>query len=410
MKSKKALVSLFATALIFMLLSALMTVNISAEPFKDYTIVPDNKTIIMATDFDSGIYGKAPASGSKDIRPDEDVNTEIGGSDFGGNIGWIAAGDWVQYTVNVAKDGKYRVEAWIASDADPTGAVKLYYNDQEMGTSEDSARDGWQIYDLYFVADVEMTAGKCVLKTEFTGGINVSALEITPLGANGNPIWIPVENKIKSFGKSIIKAVDFDPKAYKKTPSDGSKDIRQDEDVNTEIGSSEFGGNISYIAAGDWVQYSVNVQRDGKYKFEAWLASDADPTGAVKLYCDDKEVGTTPNSAKNGWQSYELYSAGEINITAGDHVIKAEFTGGVNFSALEVTRTGDIEVPEETTLPAEDNTVTGGDKAPADSDSGTDIAGENDSGNTALIVILVVAAVVVVAVVVIVVINKNKKK
>lgn len=411
MKPGKLLANLLVTAFIFMLLSASMTLNVSAEPYKEYTIVPDNKTIILATDFDSGIYKKAPASGNKDIRPDEEVNTEFGGSEFGGNIGWIAKGDWVQYTVNVAQDGKYRVEAWLASDADPTGGVKLYYNDQEVGTSENAARNGWQVYDLYFIADVEMTAGQCVLKTEYTGGINISALEITPLAENGYPIWIPVEHKIRPFSKNIIKAIDFDPKVYNKTPVDGgAKDLRQDEEVNTEVGESEFGGNIGWITAGDWVQYTVNVQKDGKYKFEAWLASDADPTGAVKLYCDDKEIGTSPDSAKNGWQAYELYPVGGFDITEGEHVIKVEFTGGVNFSALEVTRTGDI-TPPETTPPADDNTDAGGEEAPADSGSGADESTGGDDGSSAMLIILSAgAAVLIVVVVVIVIIVKNKKK
>lgn len=403
MKSRKVLTKLLVTAFIFMLLSTFITVNVSAEPYVDNLIVPDNKSIIVATDFDSGVYKKAPADGSKDIRPDEEVNTEIGGSDFGGNIGWIAKGDWVQYTVYVEQDGIYRIQAWLASDADPTGAVKLYYNDQEVGTSEKSAKEGWQEYSLYFIADVEMAAGKCVLKTEFTGGLNISALEIIPLGANGNPIWIPVEHKISSAGKNIIKAVDFDPKVYNKAPVDGSKDIRPDEEVNTELSDNEFGSNIGYITAGDWVQYTVKVQRDGKYEFEAWLASDADPTGAVKIYCDDKEVGTSPNSDKNGWQAYDVYPVGETEITAGDHIIKVEFTGGVNFSAFKMTRTGDIGGTQETSA---DEKVGSDDASTAQTDAKT---GESDGNGMMVIILLIVGVAIVVAAVVVAAVKNSKK-
>lgn len=411
MRSRKNSANLLIAAFVVVLLSAIMAINIVAAPYADYTIVPDNKTTIIATDFDTENYGKAPASGNKDIRPDEEVNTEVGSSEFGGNIGWIAKGDWVQYTVKVANDGKYRVSAWIASDSDPTGGVKLYYNDTEVGTSENCTKDGWQVYDLYFVADVDMTAGEAVLKTEFTGGINICALEIIPLNASGNPIWLPVEHKITSFGKNIIKAIDFDPGVYGKAPADGTKELRPDEEVNTEVGGSEFGGNIGYIAAGDWVQYTVNVTKDGKYKFDAYLASDSDPTGGAKIYCDDTEIGTTPNSAKNGWQAYDVYSAGEANVTAGEHVIKVEFTGGVNFAALEVTRTGDIEVPAEETAAPEETANT--DETPADTtaaDGSADKADDKDGGNGTVIIIVVIAVVVVAAVVVAVILNSKKKK
>lgn len=408
MKSRKVLANLLVTALIFMLFSAFMTLNVSAAPYAEYTIVPDNKTIILATDFDSGVYGKAPADGNKDIRPDEDVNTEFGGSAFGGNIGWIATGDWVQYTVNVAQDGKYRVEVWIASDSDSPGGVKLYYNDVEVGTSENSVKNGWQNYELYFVADVDMTAGECVLKTEYTGGINISGIEITPLQENGIPIWIPVEHKIKSFGKNTIRAVDFDPGVYNKAEADGNKDIRPDEAVNTEVGGSEFGGNIGWIAAGDWVQYTVDVQRDGKYLFEAWIASEADAPGGVIIYCDDEEVGLSDNSAKNGWQEYALYTVGEANMTAGEHVIKVEFTGGVNFSGFEVNRTGDMEVPEEPVVTEEDDEII--DDNTTDENSVPDAITDVDDSNNMMLIIILIAAVVVIAVIVIIVINKKKNK
>jgi hypothetical protein len=206
---------------------------------------------------------------------------------------------------------------------------------------------------------------------------------------------------IRKKDTNIIKAIDFDPGKYNKAPvTDGSKEIRPNEEVNTEKGGSEFGGNICSTAAGDWVQYTVNAQTNGKYKFDAWLASDADPTGAVTVYCDDIKVGTSENSAKKGWQAYELYPAGEIDMTRGEHIIKVEFTGGVNFSALEVTRTGDITEPAET---AENNADTGK-EAPA---AGTAVASD---GNGMLLILVIIAVVIVVIAVVVAVIVKKKNK
>ena len=135
---------------------------------------------IVATDFDSGIYGKAPADGSKDIRPDEEVNTEVGESDFGGNIGWIGAGDWVQYTIDVEVAGVYLVEGWLASDADPTGSLKVSVGGVEVGTSVNCNKNGWQAYSLYTVGNVYLAAGTQVITAEFPeGGVNFAALEFT---------------------------------------------------------------------------------------------------------------------------------------------------------------------------------------------------------------------------------------
>lgn len=175
---------LFATALAAILMISMLSMSVCAEPYTEIKIGP-GKTTIEATDFDTGEgnYGKAPASGNKDIRPDEEVNTEYGGSGFIGNIGWIAAGDWVQYTVIVEQDGTYKIDAWLATDNDNCGGVKVYYDGNEIGTSPDVEKWGWQDYDLYTVGEVDMTAGTHILKVEFLGGLNFPALEISQPGA-----------------------------------------------------------------------------------------------------------------------------------------------------------------------------------------------------------------------------------
>jgi len=143
-------------------------------------------TVIKATDFDSGVYGKAPADGAKDIRPAEDVNTENGAGkagEVGGNIGWIGAGDWVQYTVNVDAAGTYGFSAWIASDASPTGNVEVYVGDKLVGASEKSLKKGWQEYSLFPVGNIDLAAGSNVIKVVFpSGGLNFCALEVVQGG------------------------------------------------------------------------------------------------------------------------------------------------------------------------------------------------------------------------------------
>jgi len=428
MKFRKFLATFLVTAMLFTMLAALATINVSAEPFAEITIAAGAQSAIKAVEFDSLDYDwrAGDCGGGKSIRPEERVDTEPGAGaadDFGGNIGWTDHGTWVQWTVNVAADGEYGFEAWCASDNGGNQGLSLLYDDALIGSIDYVEQEGWQEYTLYKFGSITMTAGTHVIKAQWpsVGGFNIAAIITTPY-VNGVPMWIPTSYTIGG-SKTTIKAVDFDSGKYGKAPADGLKTIRPDEDVNTEAGDNkalEFGGNIGWIAAGDWVQYTVTVQRDGMYKFEAWLASDADPTGGVIVYVDDKEVGTSPNSNKDGWQAYSLYPVGEAAVTAGEHVIKVEFNGGLNITALEVTRTGNIqEATEAPPAAAEDNAADGGDAAaPAEdgADSGGDAnnnnstaSDEEDGGNTMIIIIVIIAIVVVVAVVVVIVAMKGKK-
>jgi len=420
MKPKKILAILLVTALIFTMLPAL-SMTAGAVPFTEITIVSDAVSAIRAVDFDSGDYDWVDKGGSgHDIREDEEVATEFGSGvadEFGGNIGWTDHGTRIQWTVNVAADGDYRFAAWLASDNGSNEGLSLLYNDTEIGSIDYVEQEGWQEYALYTFGDAKMTAGTQVIQAQWgtVGGFNITAIIVTPL-IDGAPIWTPVEHKV-SGSKSVIRAVDFDSGAanYGKDDNSDSKVIRPDEMVNTEVGESEFGGNIGWIKAGEWVQYSVKFERDGMYKFDAWLATDSDTPGGIKVYIGDTEVGETDTPNKNGWQEYELYNAGETAVTADDYVIKVEFLGGNNFSALEITRTGNIETPTEAP-PAEENA--GGENSDGEGDANEDSAATEDAAGTSddkdsggnMVIIIIIAAVAVVAILVIAVIATKRKK
>ncbi|MCL2814653.1 MAG: carbohydrate-binding protein [Oscillospiraceae bacterium] len=422
MKFTKFSAGLCATVLIFMLIPA---ITASAEPFAEIKIAPNVQSVIKAVEFDSNpdYNWKPDCDGGKGVRPDELVDTETGAGvaeDFDGNIGWTDHGTWVQWTVNVEADGDYRFEAWCASDNGSNEGLSLLYDDAPIGSIDHVEQEGWQEYSLYKFGDIAMTAGTHVIKAEWpaVGGFNITAIIVTPL-VNGYPLWIPVEHKIASSGTNRIGAVDFDPGVNGFSFDEGGASaVRPDEKVNTEFGNETSGatysgytGNIGWISAGDWVQYTVSVAREGMYNFETWLASDADPTGGIKVYVGENEIGTSPDSAKDGWQSYAKYPVGEAAMAAGDYVIKVEFTGGCNFAALEITRTGNI--PEEAPPATEAEAPAKGDETDAaatgEGDSNTAVD-EEESGSNLVLIIIIAAAIVVVVVVIVVIMVAGKGK
>ena len=227
--------------------------------------------------------------------------------------------------------------------------------------------------------------------------------------------WKPKNHKIGA-GVTLIAAVDFDAGEanYGKSPADGAKDLRPDEAVNTQFNDTEQGGCIGWIGAGDWVQYTVKAE-EGKYSFSAMLASDATSPGNVAIYLDDKLIGESENSKKAGWQTYDIYKVGEIEITAGTHVIKVEFPiGGLNLNALEITRVGDIEKPTEapTEPPAAagDGDNAGDGESPAGGETPSPEAKDEGGGSSNLVLIIIIgAALALVIVAALIVLTKKKK-
>ena len=162
------------------IITSLLSMNVMAAPYAEIKI-GDGVSTIIATDFDSGEYEWVDNGGGKDIRPDEAVGTEVGESEFGSDVGWTDQGNGIQWTVQVEFDGKYKVEAWLASDNASNEGMSLLYNGAKIGESGPVTVEGWQVYTLYTIGEVEMKAGTQVIKGDWApvGGFNLSAIIVT---------------------------------------------------------------------------------------------------------------------------------------------------------------------------------------------------------------------------------------
>ena len=116
--------------------------------------------------------------------------------------------------------------------------------------------------------------------------------------------------------------------------------------------------NVGYITPGDFLQFTVYVETDGLYRFYAWLASrNEDMPGSIVIYIistdaepQTQRVGSAEPSQSDGagWQVWYLETVGEINLTAGSHIIRTEFPfGAVNFDALVVTWVGEVSYGDD---------------------------------------------------------------
>ena len=106
---------------------------------------------IQVEDFDSGANGVAyrdnSAGNSGGQYRASDVDIEVTSDTGGGyDIGWVAAGEWLNYTVNVAAAGTYDITLRVAS-AGAGGTFHLEVNGvNKTGTLSVPNTGGWQTW------------------------------------------------------------------------------------------------------------------------------------------------------------------------------------------------------------------------------------------------------------------------
>jgi hypothetical protein len=175
----------------------------------------------------------------------------------------------------------------------------------------------------------------------------------------------------------------------------------------TEVGESQFGGNVGWTQGTEFVQYNINVETPGKYKLEAYLASGAGTAGNLEVSYNGNVIGVTASEDTNGWQDYDWYDIGEVQFAAGAGVIKVEFlTGDTNFSVMKATLIEADPAPAADEPPAEDEPAEAGGDSPADTAPAA--TGGGDDGSIVLWIIIAAAAIVIVVIIVILVTKKKK--
>ncbi|WP_224018086.1 putative Ig domain-containing protein [Ferruginibacter albus] len=144
---------------------------------------------IEAEDYDTGGEGIAyhdndVANSGGQYRPSEGVDIETC-ADGGYNVGWTNAGEWMEYTVNVATAGTYTLQLRLAS---PNSGKTLHIELDGVNISGSIAipnTTDWQKWQTVSVTTPALTTGQKVLKiVEETDGFNINyinfALNSTP--------------------------------------------------------------------------------------------------------------------------------------------------------------------------------------------------------------------------------------
>ena len=319
---------------------------------------------IQAEDFDNGgqgvgYYDDSPGNSGGSYRwTDVDVEpTNVGGH----AVGWIRAGEWLRFTVNVSQAGTYYVNTRVASVGSGGTFHIEFKGSDRTGAMRVPNTGGWRSYqDLG--ATVSLEAGvqemRIVFDSNGSSGFvgNLSYLEFSYQGGATAPAPGPTSGSgsPSAFGGTArslpggVQAEDFDTGGngvgyYDHTPGNQGGVYRS---TDVDIATTSSGGYaVGWIGAGEWLRYTVSVASSGQYNVNLRVASNGsggtfhiefngqDKTGAIRV----------PNTG--GWNTYQTVTA-TASLEAGVQAMRVVFdsngsTGGVgNLSYMEFTQGG----------------------------------------------------------------------
>jgi subtilisin family serine protease/predicted Rdx family selenoprotein len=257
-------------------------------------------------------------------------------SDAGGgySIGWVTAGEWLNYSVSVATTSLYTVDIRVAW---PTAGGTFHLEvDGVPGTGAIAipATGGWQTWASVTATGIALTQGSHLLRVVFdTNGAsgfvgNINSMRWT-LAGSGPPSSTPFLG-VPAAIPGLVELEKFDDGGegvayHDSTPGNSGAAFRST-DVDIEATSDTGGGySIGWVTAGEWLNYSASVATTALYTVDirvAWPTAG----GTFHIAVDGVAVtGAIAIPPTGGYQSWASVTVPGVALTQGSHIIRLVF-------------------------------------------------------------------------------------
>lgn len=279
--------------------------------------------LIQAEDYDLGGEGKGYHDTDKkneggEYREDGvDIKKNAAGNY---SIGWMAEGEYLTYTVDIADATKFH---WTVNAA----------------TENESAQFHFQVdgKDVTKPIDVPSTGSWTTYK-EIKGTVNLPAGEHQLTLVIDKPYfdldWIKFElvqepyNGTAAEIPGTIEAEEFDwggkGVAYNDNEAKNQGEAFRTEGI--DVKKTDNGTIVGWTMKDEWMVYTVNVKKSGKYKMTALVSTDND-NAAFHLMMDGDAITETISATNTGdWDKLAEVSA-TVNLEAGEHQLKLVVDG-----------------------------------------------------------------------------------
>ena len=288
----------------------------------------DNGGINVAYwDKDGGNKGGAYRSTDVDIQ----ATADTGG---GYNVSHIGAGEWLEYTVNVASSGTYTLEARVAS-ASQGGTFHVEFG----GTNKTSTMTipGTGSYQTWttITKSVSLSAGTQVMRVAFdaagpSGGIgNLNWVKLVSGGSGGDPGGSTPFGGSPASLPGMVQAENFDNGginvAYWDKDSSNKGGAYRSTAVDIQATSDSGGGfNVSHIAPNEWLNFTVDVTAAGTYELQARVASPSLGGTFHVEFGGVNKTGTMTIPATGGYQGWTTITK-SVSLSAGTQIMRVAF-------------------------------------------------------------------------------------
>jgi hypothetical protein len=285
---------------------------------------------VQFENFDTGgagiAYGDASPGNAGGAYRATDVDIEATADAGGGyDVGWVSAGEWLTYTVNVAAAGTYDLDIRVASPS--TGGtfhIEVDGVDKTGRLTVPNTR-GWQTWVTIRKSGITLQGGSQVWRvvmdtngaTMAVGNFNYFRISVSAPGTPflGTPATLPGTIQVENFDNGSAGH------AYADTAPGNVGGKYRATDVDIESTSDAGSGyDVGWTSAGEWLNYSVDVMSAGNYDVDVRVASGgAGGTFHIEVNGIDKTGRlTVPNTG--GWQTWTTIRCPAIALSSGPQV------------------------------------------------------------------------------------------
>ncbi|HEY7177512.1 MAG TPA: carbohydrate-binding protein, partial [Micromonosporaceae bacterium] len=255
-------------------------------------------------------------------------------SDSGGgyNIGWVAAGEWLKYTVNVTAAATYRLDVRVAQKGSGGRFHVEVDGSDKTGAITAPNTGGWQTWQTVGGGSFSLTAGvhvvRVVMDANGSGGFvsNFNWFSLTTSSTStasdtqpysGSPVSLPGKVSFENYdvgGKEV---------AYHDTTPGNTGGAYRGNSVDIEPTSDSGGGyNVGWVSAGEWLKYTVAIAAARSYALDVRVAQEGNG-GAFHVEVDGVDkTGRLTVPSTGSWQAWQTMTKGNVALSAGTHVVR----------------------------------------------------------------------------------------
>ena len=302
---------------------------------------------------------------------------DIGSYDNGQRfyVGWVVAGEWLEYTVNVANSGLYNVEMSYASIRGCGGAmmhIEVDGVDKSGSLTLPGTSNTWLDARGISATGISMGSGLHVLRLSFDANgpcDNVGNFFEMFIRSSSQAPYSERGNQISVLGHPRIEAEYFDVGGenvafHETTPGNQGGDSFRTvdagqsfplgvESVDIARKPNDSGVGSSYVgwtAPSEWLEYTVQIDVAGFYDFTLAYAMNTGCGNGASVHFEvdgSDQTGSIPLPDTGGWEIWQTTAPRRVLLQPGRHVLRLSFDnagacGNVgNIDYLAVTPAGD---------------------------------------------------------------------